>query len=73
MFSNSGSIQQAMEILVCAKDSQSFQVATSMRARDNRYADLNAGSCIVSMKKKVGRLCGNRFFLRSTPAEDLWN
>ena len=29
MFSNSGSIQQAMEILVCAKDSQSFQAAIS--------------------------------------------
>ena len=29
MFSNSGSIQQAMEGLVCAKDSQSFQAATS--------------------------------------------
>ena len=29
MFINSGSIQQAMEGLVCAKDSQSFQVATS--------------------------------------------
>ena len=29
MFSNSGSIQQAMERLVCAKDSQSFQAATS--------------------------------------------
>ena len=29
MFSNSGSIQQAMERLVCAKDSQSFQAAIS--------------------------------------------
>ena len=29
MFSNSGSIQQAMERLVCTKDSQSFQAAIS--------------------------------------------
>ncbi len=42
MFSNSGSIQQAMERLVCAKDSQSFQVATgALREQMNEIMNVN--------------------------------
>ena len=43
------------------------------KGKRDRYADLTAGSYTGSMKKAAGRLCGNRFFLQSNPAENSWN